>query len=128
MKKCVFFILLLVTFIAIHILFFEDENCIDFWSFIPPFAFWFVLLVFYLSGGYGSALATHKAFKGEYVIDSETEEFDEMLRKKKEGEKYIPRLKKGNNTIDSETDLFDDMLKTMKEHQNTRSYKTDKKI
>ena len=127
MKKCIFFVLLLVTFIAIYILFFEEKNCIDFWSFIPPFAFWFVLLLFYLSGGYGSALATHKAFKGEHVIDSETEEFDEMLRKKMEKEKYIPRLKKGDNTFDSETDLFDEMLKTMKEKQNTNFYKTDKK-
>lgn len=82
MKKHIFFALLLIVFCLLYILFIDKSDYIDFWSFVPPFAVWLLFYVFYLSGGYGSALAQSKAIRGEYVVDSETEDFDEMLRKK----------------------------------------------
>ena len=84
MKKNIFFALLLIVFCLLYILFIDKSDYIDFWSFVPPFAAWLLFYVFYLSGGYGSALAQSKAIRGEYVVDSETEDFDEMLKIKRE--------------------------------------------
>jgi hypothetical protein len=90
MKAKIFFAILLIVFCVIHILFIDDRNHIDFWSFVPPFSIWLSFYIFYLSGGYGSALAQSKAIRGEYVIDSETEDFDEMLKIKRERDNSTP--------------------------------------
>lgn len=84
MKKNIFFVILLIVFCVLYILFIDKEDCIDFWSFVPPVAVWFLLYLFYLSGGYGKSLAEYKAIRGEYVVDSETDDFDEMLKIKRD--------------------------------------------
>ena len=127
MKAKIFFAILLIVFCVIHILFIDDRNHIDFWSFVPPFSIWLSFYIFYLSGGYGSALAQSKAIRGEYVIDSETEDFDEMLRKRREGKNYVPRRVLDERFFDSESDLCDEMLKIKRERDNSTPPKQDDK-